>query len=123
MVGTGGRTVVVADDDPTLRLLCRVNLELDGYRVLEAESGAELGRVLDAENHVSALLLDIHLGSDDGVSIARRLRETRPGLRIAFFSGSVDDVAEVSRGLADEFIAKPFSLDDLSAVVRRLVSR
>ena len=69
----GGRTVVVADDDAALRLLCRVNLELEGYRVLEVENAHELGRVLARED-VALLLLDVHLGRDDGVDVARRLR-------------------------------------------------
>jgi DNA-binding NtrC family response regulator len=115
----GGRTVVVADDDAALRLLCRVNLELEGYQVLEVENAHELGRVLARED-VALLLLDVHLGRDDGVDVARRLRHERPELPIAFFSGTAPDLPPATREIADGFLAKPFSLEALSEIVRRL---
>ncbi len=119
MVRPGHRTVVVADDDPALRLLCRVNLELEGYRVLEANRAEALAEVL-ASNDVAVLLLDIHFGAADGVEIARALRAQRPDLAIAFFSGTLPEVDKSSRAVADAFISKPFSLEDLIATVRRL---
>lgn len=112
-------TVVVADDDPALRLLCRVNLELEGYRVLEASSRAELMSALAAEP-VAAVLLDVHLGDDDGIEIARELDTSHPEIGIALFTGSVDS-AQVSAGdLTDAFLAKPFTLEELSATVARV---
>ncbi len=118
-MGVGGRgTVLVADDDAGLRLLCRVNLEFEGYRVFEAASASDVDGVLTQEK-VDALLLDVHLGSDDGLAVAREVKETRPAVRIAFFTGSVE---RPDSGLADGFLAKPFTLADLSETVRRLVS-
>jgi two-component system OmpR family response regulator len=113
--------VLVADDDAALRLLCRVNLELDGYRVLEAASAAEVGRVL-ADEDVAAVLLDVRLGADDGVALARDLRSAHPGLPIALFTGSVDR-SDSWEEVADDYLPKPFSLDDLGETVRRLVLR
>jgi two-component system OmpR family response regulator len=110
--------VLVADDDAPLRLVCRVNLELEGYRVLEAGTAAEVERAL-AEEEVDALLLDVRLGDDDGLALARSLRSTRPELPIALFTGSVDR-ADSWGELAEAFLPKPFSLDDLVATVRRL---
>ena len=121
MGGEAQSTVLVADDDPTLRLLCRVNLELEGYRVLEAKSGEEV-EALVASDDVSALLLDVRLGKDDGLEIARRVRETQPSIGIAFLTGSIDRES-ASRGVADAFISKPFNLDELIATVRRLARR
>ena len=119
MSEAGQAAVVVADDDPALRLLCRVNLELEGYRVFEAGSGDELERVIAAET-VDAVLLDIRLGADDGVELAGRLRERHPDLGIAFLSGSLD---RTDRGPAEGFLAKPFTLEALAETVRRLVRR
>lgn len=117
-MGAGGqRTILVADDDDGLRLLCRVNLELEGYRVVEASGADDVERAL-AEEDVDGVLLDIHLGSDDGLALAREIRERRPGVRIAFFTGSVEPP---NGGLADGFLAKPFSLEDLTETVRQLV--
>ena len=117
-MGAGGqRTILVADDDGGLRMLCRVNLELEGYRVLEAADADEVDRVL-AEENVDGVLLDVHLGSDDGLALAREIRERRPDVRIAFFTGTVE---RPNGGLADGFLAKPFSLEDLNETVRQLV--
>lgn len=109
----------MADDDPALRLLCRVNLELEGYRVLEAASRAQLVEVLAAEP-VAAILLDVHLGDDDGIEVARELQQSHPEIGIALFTGSVD-AAQVSAGdLTDVFLAKPFTLEELSATVAQV---
>ena len=115
----GQAGVVVADDDPALRLLCRVNLELEGYRVYEAATGEELERVL-AHEPVDGVLLDIRFGTDDGVVLAERLRSLHPDVRIAFLSGSLD---RGQQGPAEGFLAKPFSLEALAETVQRLVRR
>lgn len=119
MVRPDHRTIVIADDDPALRLLCRVNLELEGYRVVEAESAAELDGTLAAEE-VALILLDVHFGADDGVEVARRLRATHPDLPVAFFSGTQPELSEDARDVADGFIPKPFTLENLSETVQRL---
>jgi DNA-binding response OmpR family regulator len=121
MVAQGHRTVVVADDDSALRMLCRINLELEGYRVLEAQSASELGQHLDSE-HVDLVLLDVRLGTDDGREVARELRGERPEVAIAFFTGSAP-VEEHVGSVADGVLPKPFSLDELSEIVQRLASR
>jgi DNA-binding response OmpR family regulator len=121
MVTEGHGTVVVADDDPALRMLCRINLELEGYRVLEARSARELERHLDAED-VNLVLLDVRLGSDDGREVARELREERPEVAIAFFTGSTP-IEDHAGSVADGVLPKPFSLEELSEIARRLASR
>jgi CheY-like chemotaxis protein len=117
MEGQGQAAIVVADDDPALRLLCRVNLELDGYRVLEAGDAEELERLVRSEQ-VDAILLDIRFGADDGVELAQRLRERRPDVPIAFLSGSVDRGQD---GPVEGFLPKPFTLEALASTVQRLV--
>jgi DNA-binding response OmpR family regulator len=112
------RLVVVADDDDAIRLLCRVNLELEGYRVAEAANSRELARVAD-EEEVALVLLDVHLGSEDGIEVARDLRERHPSIAIAFLSGSVD-FGERSASFSDAAIRKPFTLEEFTATVHRL---
>ena len=79
MDGRAQRLVIVADDDESIRLLCRVNLELEGYRVLEATGLEEISRIADAEEEVALVLLDIHLGREDGIEVAagRRASDDR----------------------------------------------
>ena len=79
--------VVVADDDAAFRMLLRVNLELEGYRVLEAENAAEVQESVSSGS-VSLVLLDVRLGNDDGIALARDLRAEHPEVAIAFLTGS-----------------------------------
>lgn len=111
--------VVVADDDDAMRMLCRINLELSGYRVVEAGSGEELERVLAGAETVALLLLDVNLGDRDGMDIARELKKDRPEIPIAFLTGSSfsrEDAAVVG----DATIGKPFTLEELTETVSRL---
>jgi DNA-binding response OmpR family regulator len=110
--------VVVADDDPAFRMLLRVNLELERYRVLEAATAAEVREAMSG-NAVRLLLLDVKLGEDDGIELARELREAQPGLAIAFLTGSTLAPGNGDE-IADAFIQKPFDLEELSATVQRL---
>jgi CheY-like chemotaxis protein len=114
----GQATILVADDDPALRMLCSVNLGFEGYRVIEATDAAEIDQAL-AREPVSLILLDIHLGADNGLDVAQRLRETHPNLAIAFFSGSVR-LAREDESLADGMLSKPFTLEELGEIAYRL---
>jgi DNA-binding NtrC family response regulator len=114
--------VVVADDDPALRMLLRVNLELEGYRVVEAGNVAEI-RAAIAEGPIALLLLDVRLGDENSVVLARELRSERPDLPIAFLTGSAYGLEEAVRDVSDAIIQKPFRLDELIETVGRLTRR
>src|SRR3954454_15973557 len=102
-----GETVLVVDDDPSLRLLCRVNLELDGYRVLEAPTlGAAAEAV--ATGAVDVVLLDVHVGTEDGRQFLRELRDAEYDVAVALFTGS-SQIDDDSRRLADAILPKPFA--------------
>lgn len=117
-MGVGeGKTVLVVDDDASLRLLCRVNLELDGYHVIEAASMAEGGARL-AEGGIDAVLLDLQLGDGDGRDLLASLGMDRPP--VALFTGS-ETVGPDLQGIAEAVLPKPFQLEALLTTVRRLV--
>jgi two-component system OmpR family response regulator len=120
-VGVEVRTVLVLDDESSIRLLCRVNLELEGYRVLEAKSLTEGRRILDSER-VHVLLIDVHVGHEDGRELVRELRARDAPTRVALLTGTVD-LSSAERGGADAVLEKPFQLDALVNTVRRLESR
>jgi DNA-binding response OmpR family regulator len=115
-MGADSATVLVVDDDPSLRLLCRVNLELEGYRVVEADSVASARKAL-AAGGVDAVLLDVHLGNDDGLALMPAIDEQ--GSAFALLTGSPG--AHLPDGAA--VIGKPFSIEELSQTVRNLVGR
>ncbi|HZB34531.1 MAG TPA: response regulator [Gaiellaceae bacterium] len=114
MVG-GTTTVLVVDDDPSLRLLCRVNLELEGYAVVEAGTIGEAERALD-NGGVDVVLLDLHLGNEHGISLVPTLEERGLGSSVALLTGSPG--SRLPEGAT--VIPKPFAIDDLTGTVRRL---
>jgi DNA-binding response OmpR family regulator len=113
-------TVLVVDDDPAIRLLCRVNLELDGHAVEEAGS-LEDARALLAEHSFDLVILDIHVGVDDARELLAELRADRPELPIALLTGTTDR-EELIRAGADALIPKPFTIDELRETVEQLAA-
>jgi DNA-binding response OmpR family regulator len=117
----GAPTILIVDDDPSLRLLCRVNLELDGYHVLEAPSVAAAEEKV-AASAVDLFLLDIHIGADDGLALMRSLRKREHGAPVVLFTGSAKlDSKTVAE--ADGVVPKPFEVEQLLDVVRMLAPR
>ena len=95
-----------------------MNLELEGHRVVEAPTIVEAERRL-AEGGVDVVLLDVHVGNDDGRAFLRALRERADRTPVALFTGSAT-VGDADRALADGILPKPFQLDDLIDTVRAL---
>jgi two-component system, OmpR family, torCAD operon response regulator TorR len=114
--------VVVADDDPAFRMLLRINLELEGYRVLEAGNAEEI-RFAVAGGDIDLILLDVRLGDDDGIQLAGELRTEHPELKIAFLTGSAFGLANQAGKISDAVIQKPFDLEELSRTVAQLTRR
>ena len=119
MGGEGGRThfktVLVVDDERSLRLLCRVNLELEGHRVLEAANLAE-ARALIEQEAPDVILLDVHLGNDDGLDLLDELETLDVPSRVVLLSGTSEIGPELQARVAG-VIGKPFDLKRLSAAV------
>jgi DNA-binding NtrC family response regulator len=113
--------ILIVEDDESLRLLCRVNLELEGYRVAEAGSVAQAEEAL-ASGAVDLVLLDVHVGPDDGIALMRSLRRRGHEARVVVVTGSAQ-LDSTTRAEADGVLAKPFQLEQLLGVVRRLVRR
>jgi DNA-binding NtrC family response regulator len=110
-------TVLVVDDDPSLRLLCRVNLELEGYAVVEAGSIHEAQEAL-GNGLVDVVLLDVHLGNEHGMALFPTIEERGLAAATALLTGSPGNA------LPDDavVIPKPFAIDDLTGTVARLAA-
>jgi DNA-binding response OmpR family regulator len=118
---TGGSpTVLVVDDEPSIRLLCRVNLELDGFSVLEAGSLGEARGHLEA-SPVDVVLLDLHLGPERSYELIEELTQATPRIPVALVTGSAD-VMTASRAGADAVLPKPFGIEQLTSTVRSLLA-
>jgi DNA-binding response OmpR family regulator len=118
--GDGVATVLVVEDDPSLRMLCRVNLELENYRVLEAATIDLADEVLTRER-VNLVLLDLHVGSRDGRELVPVIRARQPDAAICLLSGTSVSDPPLDAG-ADDFIRKPFDLEVFRSTVERLCS-
>jgi DNA-binding response OmpR family regulator len=108
-------SVLVVDDDAALRLLCRVNLELEGFAVREAATVAEADAAL-AEERFDVALVDVHLRGGDTRELVARLRGE--GIPVVIVTGSADVGA--LRALADAVLGKPFLPQELVETARRL---
>jgi PAS domain S-box-containing protein len=103
-------TIMVVDDEPSVRHLASAMLKRSGYTVIEASNGVEAERTAAGhEDDIDVLLTDIVMPGMRGPELAARLRSTRPTLRVVYMSGFRDTEAlpDVERGEA-VFLAKPF---------------
>ncbi len=125
MGGTGGRAdarnVLVVEDEQSLRLLCRVNLELDGHRVGEAASLAEARSAIERDQP-DVILLDRHLGPDDGLELLDEIEALELPVRVVLLSGS-SEVGPELRARVAGVLGKPFTLDSLAAAVSGVALR
>lgn len=113
-------TVLIVDDNDAMRMVCRVNLEMAGYRVVEAESAEGAAAELETED-VALVLLDRRLiGPEDGLAVASRIRATYPDVAIVGISGTVP-IPESFTHVVDASVTKPFGVDELLDTVRRFV--
>lgn len=117
------RTVLIVDDDPKIRALLRNVLEDDGFCVHEAETAEDARRIL-SDGHIDLITLDIHLGQDNGVELAREIRRGSQ-VPIIMLTGK-DDVIDRVVGLevgADDYITKPFHVREVIARIRTVLRR
>jgi DNA-binding NtrC family response regulator len=118
--GVNAPVVLVVDDEPAMRLLCRVNLELDGFRVVEAATLAGARAVLELEP-VGLVLLDLHVGLERGETLLDEIRGREPRIPVVVVTGSADVDSGELRVDADAVLAKPFTVEELTRAVQRLV--
>jgi DNA-binding response OmpR family regulator len=120
LLAPGAGTVLVVDDEQSLRLLCRVNLELAGFDVLEAGTIPEARRLLES-SHVDVAILDVHVAGEDGRDLLDELRAADSAVRVVFLTGSADIRGKRLAG-GDAIVPKPFEPDVLVDVVRQLAA-
>lgn len=116
--------VLVVDDEPALRELLGEYFQRHGMRVALAADATE-ARASVAAQLPQLAVLDVNMPGENGLSLARWLRETQPGLGIVMLttaSESVDRVVGLEMG-ADDYVPKPFELRELLARVRAVLRR
>jgi DNA-binding NtrC family response regulator len=116
--GHAATRILVVDDEPSIRLLCRVNLELDGHEVLEAESVATTRATLAVED-VDVVVLDVHLRGERSDPLVAECHARRPPIPVVLVTGSVE-ITHPGLAEADAILPKPFELEELLSTVRNL---
>jgi DNA-binding response OmpR family regulator len=115
--------ILAVDDDPAMRRLVDEYLSANELRVTTAATGAEMARVL-AESVIDLVVLDLRLAGEDGMQLARKLRDASE-IPIIIVTGRRDEADRVM-GLelgADDYLTKPFSPRELLARIRAVLRR
>ncbi|MEZ5899298.1 MAG: response regulator transcription factor [Hyphomicrobiaceae bacterium] len=115
--------ILVVDDDPEIRQLLRAAFEAEGMLVHEASHGTECAGLL-AREPIDLVTLDLNLGGEDGLRVARELRAKR-NVPIVMITGKADPIDRIV-GLelgADDYIVKPFHMREVVARIRAVLRR
>jgi CheY-like chemotaxis protein len=119
-----GNTILVVDDDAMLRRVLRAAINWFGFSTLEAEDGEQALDIYLRERP-SLVITDIYMPKMNGIHLLRTLRRTDPDAKVVLITGGTNywQLAQDRDSRPDGFLTKPFTVTDLMALVRSLVSR
>jgi DNA-binding NtrC family response regulator len=115
--------ILVVDDQPSIRLMLESGLSLSGFRVSCARNGTE-AVIAASSNKFDAVISDIYMPDGDGLQMVQKLRTVTPSLPIILMTarGSVELAVQAVEEGATDFIAKPFEVSAVAALLRRHLS-
>ena len=115
--------ILIIDDEPSIRKGCSLSLGENGYLVTSRSTGQE-GLQDALEGTFDLVLLDMKLPDLDGMSILKRLHESRPDVPVIVMTGysTVDNAVQAMKGGAFDYLAKPFSADELLIAAEKAIS-
>ena len=119
-----GPLVLLVDDDAAIRRSVAVGLELEGFRVLSASGGRAALEAVERA-HPAVVLLDLTMPDLDGLEVLRRLRRVGDEVPVCVLSAR-DEVEDRVRGLeagADDYVVKPFAVEEVAARLHALLRR
>ena len=117
-------SILVADDDPDIRALLHLYLEKDGYQVYEAENGREALKICEEEN-IDMILLDVMMPKMNGFDVCKNIRQAKLSIPILMLTakGTIDDKTEGFDCGADDYLVKPFDIQEVLLRIRVLLRR
>ena len=118
-----GETVMIVEDDPSVRLIVLEVLEELGYTAIEATDARQAIPILQSSRRIDLLVSDVGLPGMNGRQLAEVARETRPDLRVLFITGYAQNAA-VRGGFLDhgmDMMTKPFAIDALATKIREML--
>ena len=116
--------ILIVDDEESIFLLYREELEEEGYIFHTAMSGEEALKIFDLAMHlgkpqIDLVILDINMPGMDGIEVLRRLKQKAPRSPVILCSAYPEYKQDLASWASDDYIVKSFNLDDLKASVRR----
>lgn len=115
-------SILLVDDDSLVRELSKELLELEGYTVTVADGAKEAEQVIARGVHVDLLLTDVMMPNVTGPTLARKLREIQPKIKVLFVSAFASRQVQDGTLIRDDiFLAKPFSADALTKKIREIL--
>jgi CheY-like chemotaxis protein len=123
-LGTARQTILVVEDEMRVRQLTAAGLRELGYTVIEADGGEAALKVIDSHPGIALLFTDVVMPKMDGRKLATEVLKRRPNLKVLFTTGFTKN-AIIHGGVLDpdtNFIAKPFTLEDLARKVREVLN-
>jgi len=116
------KKILLIDDEESIHLLYREELEGEGYKVYSALSGAE---ALQTFTIVSPdlVILDINMPGMDGIEVLRQIKKTNPKMPVILSTAYHEYKQDLGAWASDDYIVKSSNLDDLKAAVHQLLSK
>ena len=119
MPAGGSETILLVEDEASVRDLARRMLEESGYQVLSATNGSDALQLCTANReHIDLMVTDVVMPQMRGAELARRVAHIRPGLPVLYMSGYTDNSIDPNISDSVSFLQKPFTLDELLGAVR-----
>lgn len=116
--------ILLVEDEENIRKVVKLNLEMDDYEVITTDNGKDAMKYFQ-EQHFDLIILDIMLPEISGLQICEQIRLTDTETPIIFLTAKdspPDRVAGLKKG-ADDYLAKPFNLEELQLRIKKLISR
>ena len=125
-ISRGEETVLVVEDEATVREMVTMGLQLSGFRVLSADSGEEAVKVWkEHAPEIDLLFTDMRMSGMTGMQLYERLKREKSALRVIISSGYSEEIlkAEGHSDASVTFLPKPYGIKALGATVRRCLDR
>ncbi|MCK4425272.1 MAG: response regulator [Deltaproteobacteria bacterium] len=114
--------ILVVDDEESIHLLYKEELEEEGYEVHSAMSGEEALKAFDVLEP-DLVILDLNMPGMDGIEVLRQMKQKKPRIPVILSSAYPEYKQDLASWASDDYIVKSFNLDDLKSSVRRNLTK